>query len=267
MKYIKPLAAALIVAFLATICFFVYIYQKPTNGVFILEYHKVNDVDKDEYTITVEEFKKQLSYLREQGYTTISLMDFIRAKKYHEQLPPKPIILTFDDGYEDNYTNVMPILQSYGMKGTVFVVSNLVGRKGYLTWQQLKKMQNENIELGCHTANHIPLTKLSEKRMYEEIHLSKLLMEWKGLKTIYFFSYPSGKYNAEAEKLLKQDKYLGAVTGQPGYNTFATDPYRLQRTYIGRSVFGLLDFKCRLLKSKLFGEFDIAQNKQDSEVK
>ncbi|WP_231036255.1 polysaccharide deacetylase family protein [Pectinatus sottacetonis] len=227
-----------------------------------MEYHKVNDIDNDEYTISTKMFDKQLDYLSAHGYKTISLMDFVRAKKYGEKLPSKAVILTFDDGYEDNYTNVMPILKKHHMKETVFIIANYVGKKGYLTWNQLKEMQNTNFELGSHTANHIPLTTLSPSKINSEINLSKLLMEWRGLKTIYFFSYPNGAYNSTALKDLKKYGYLAAVTGNFGLNTFSTNPYLLQRTYIPRSRWGIFDFKLRILKSRLCSSFNINQHRQ-----
>lgn len=240
--------------------FIIYFSQTEEKGVFILEYHRINDQDDDEYTITTKEFKEQMEYLQEQGYKTISFMDFVRAKKYGEKIPEKSVILTFDDGYEDNYTEVMPILAGYGMKGTVFIISNRVGVEGYLTWEQLKEMQTANIELGGHTANHLPLASLPPQKIDDELRLSKLLMEWNGLQTIYFFSYPNGSYNDTVIEDLRKNGYLTAVTGTPGVNTFATDPYRLQRTYIPRSKLGLLDFKLRLLKSRLYTKFNIRQN-------
>ncbi|MDQ0202697.1 polysaccharide deacetylase family protein [Pectinatus haikarae] len=239
----------------------IYFSGEDKNNILILEYHRVNDVDDDEYTISTKEFRKQIEYLSEQGYSTISLMNFIRAKKYGDKLPDKSVILTFDDGYEDNYTEVMPILAENNMTGTVFIITNSIGLEGYLTWDQLREMQLVNMEIGSHTANHIPLASLEPEKINDEIHLSKLLMEWKGLKTIYFFSYPNGSYNDTAQTDLRADGYLGAVTGDPGINTFATDAYRLQRTYIPRSKLGMLDFKLRILKSKLYTEFNIKQNK------
>ena len=88
------------------------------------------------------------------------MMDFIRAEKYGEELPENPIIITFDDGYEDNYTNMMPMINAMGMKATMFMATNYIGKENYVSWQQLKEMQDNNIEIGSHTANHLPLTEV-----------------------------------------------------------------------------------------------------------
>ena len=82
----------------------------PPEGVLILEYHKVNDWSDDSYTVPTAEFAAQLDELSARGYTTISLLDFLRAKKGKQKLPDKPVILTFDDGYLDNYTDMLPLL-------------------------------------------------------------------------------------------------------------------------------------------------------------
>lgn len=107
----------------------VYIY--PPKGVMIFEYHRVNDdtVDTDDYSLSREQFQEQLDYFKENNYHTISMMDFIRAEKYGEELPENPIIITFDDGYEDNYTNMMPMINAMGMKATMFMATNYIGKE------------------------------------------------------------------------------------------------------------------------------------------
>ena len=94
-----------------------------------------------------------------------------------QELPEKPVILTFDDGYESNYTELLPILEARGMKATVFMVANSIGREKYLSWEQLKDMQHRGIEIGSHTANHLPLTEMDMETARNEVKLSKLLME------------------------------------------------------------------------------------------
>lgn len=237
------------------------IYMYPPQGVIIFEYHRVNDetAELDDYSLSREEFQEQLDYFKENGYNTISLMDFIRAEKYGEHLPENPIILTFDDGYEDNYTNMMPMVKAMGMKATMFMPVNFIGKDRYVDWQQLKDMQNNGIEIGSHTANHLPLDD-DEINVVDEIRLSKLLMEWNGLKTIYFFSYPNGVYTDEAIQALKDNDYLAAVTGDAGYNTFATDKYLLQRTNVSNNRLGMIGFKWRILKTKIMYRLGLYQH-------
>ena len=252
-----------IVAF-ALLVFISWLTMTPApQGVLVLEYHHVSDDVEDEgwaYTVPVADFKEQLDYLQAQGYTTISMQDFVRAKKGKQELPDKPLILTFDDGYEDNYTVLLPMLEERGMKATVYMVTNSIGRKGYLSWNQLRDMQNRGIELGSHTANHQPLTSLERDKQAEEMKLSKLLMEWNGLKTIFTFSYPNGAYDEGMPELLKENEYLTAVTGDGGLNTFKTNPYLLQRTNIPHPRLGLTEFKLRLFKGEVMTRLGIHQH-------
>lgn len=220
----------------------------PAQGIPILAYHMVSDAN-NRYSIDPAIFESQMRYLKEQGYTTISLLEYAKARKGKLQLPEKPIIITFDDGYRDNYTTAVPILEKYGMKGTVFMVANEIGRKGYLTLEQLKELERRNMEIGSHTANHLPLAKLTREEKEREIEKSKLLMEWKGLKTIFFLAYPNGSYDAETIEILKANEYLGALTGNSGYNTFETDPYVLHRINMPNPWFGMMEFKLRFMRA------------------
>lgn len=261
MRYVKYGLGILAFALLV---FISWLTMTPApQGVLVLEYHHVSDDVEDEgwaYTVPVADFKEQLNYLQAQGYTTISMQDFVRAKKGKQELPEKPVILTFDDGYEDNYTTLLPMLEERGMKATVYMVTNSIGRKGYLSWNQLRDMQNRGIELGSHTANHQPLTSLERDKQAEEMKLSKLLMEWNGLKTIFTFSYPNGAYDEGMPELLKENEYLTAVTGDGGLNTFKTNPYLLQRTNIPHPRLGLTEFKLRLFKGEVMTRLGIHQH-------
>ena len=232
----------------------------PPQGVLILEYHKVNDRTKDDYTVPPTEFAAQMDALKEDGYTAISVLDFLRAKKGKQALPEKPVVVTFDDGYSDNYTEALPILEKRGMKATVFMVTNDIGLPGYLTWDQLRDMEKRGVELGSHTANHLPLTEMTLDEARDEAQKSKLQMEWKGLKTIFVLSYPNGKYDKYLPTILKEEEYLAAVTGDPGLNTFKTDPYRLLRINIPPSHFGIREFRLRLWKAKVLAFLGLWQN-------
>lgn len=240
------------------------------EGIPILEYHMVNpgeapgdDPDAYTYIVEPEDFRAQLEYLRSHGYQTITMLEFMKAKKGKLELPEKPIILTFDDGYRDNFTYVLPILEEYGMKAVVYMVTNDIGLPGYLTWDDLRQMQDRGIEIGSHTANHIPLTTLTPEEREDEVKLSKLILEWNGIHTVFSLSYPNGAYDDTLPELLRQNEYLTAVTGDAGLNTFRTDPYLLQRVNIPHPRFGLLEFRYRLWKAELFTKLDICQHRED----
>jgi len=224
----------------------------PPKGVPILEYHMVNDTVDSEYNVPPEKFEQQLLYLRQQGYTTISLLEFAKARKGKFALPEKPIILTFDDGYRDNVEKALPLLEKYAMKATMFIIVNDIGRELYCSMDDLRVWTGRGMELGSHTANHADLPKLDRMKREEEVQASKLLLEWRGLPTVFFLSYPYGEYDAETQELLRANDYLGAVTGEAGLNTFDTDMYRLRRVNVPNPHFGIAEFKWRLLKGAIW---------------
>ena len=250
-----PLPMLLLMAFAAWV-----LTAAPPEGFPILEYHMVTEnphPDAKPYVVPPEDFAEQLDYLAEEGYTTITPQDYARARKGKQQLPEKPIILSFDDGYEDNWRVVLPMLEERGMKAVFYMVTNSIGKPGYLTWDNLFDMERRGMEIGSHTANHLPLTTLSPEKQREELRLSKLMLEWKGMKTIYSFSYPNGSYNAGVVTMLAEEEYLTAVTGEAGLNTLETNPYLLRRVNIPPPHFGLTEFRLRLMKADIAARLDV----------
>ena len=253
---LKLALALLLAAAVAFLGYSYHIYTQPDpDGVLILEYHLVQDEElpeNDVYRVSVKDFLEQLDYLAEKGYTTISIRDFLRAKKGLETLPAKPVILTFDDGYKSNYSVLLPILEERKLKATIFMPTNFIGEERYMSWAELKDIQKRGVEIGSHTANHLDLEELTPQEVRDELRLSKLLMEWNGMETIYTFSYPHGANIEGIEDILKEEEYLAAVTGDAGINTASTNPYFLKRVQIPNPTFNLPEFKYRLFKAKFF---------------
>ena len=251
----RKLSVAIILS--ALVAAIIFLLPEP-EGFPILEYHQVTDEQLDPdfevYNVPPEEFSAQLDYLQTQGYTTITLQDFMRVVHGKGELPDKPIVLTFDDGYADNYSTMLPILEAHSMTAVVYVITNELGKENYLTLDALKDMQRRGIEIGSHTADHLPLTSLDAKAQLKQIHESKIFLEWSGLATIYSLSYPNGAFNSAIEEMLKQSEYLTAVTGEAGLNTLDTNPYELYRVHIRKPRFGLTEFKFRLFKAKFFAK-------------
>jgi peptidoglycan/xylan/chitin deacetylase (PgdA/CDA1 family) len=110
-------------------------------------------------------------------------------------LPSKPIVITFDDGYEDNFLTALPIMEKYNMKATVFIVPNLVNNPGYLSWQQITAMQDRQMEIGSHTMNHLGLSELNPDEQRREAIDSKAIIEQHIGRSVKFFAYPYGEFN------------------------------------------------------------------------
>ena len=123
-----------------------------------------------------------------------------------------------------------------------------------MSLDQLKDMQRRGIEIGSHTSDHIALTSLDEIFRRRHVRESKIFLEWSGLEPICSLSYPNGAFNAELEKILREENYLTAVTGEAGLNTLQTNPFELYRVHIRKPRFGLTEFKFRLWKAKFFAK-------------
>jgi peptidoglycan/xylan/chitin deacetylase (PgdA/CDA1 family) len=148
-------------------------------------------------------------------------------------LPPRPFLLTIDDGNLDNYTNAFPIMQKYGFTGVLYLVGNYIGAKDYMTVDQILEMHNAGWEVGSHSMNHLDLTKLEPDAMrYEIVESRETLEEELGIPVLTF-AYPFGLYNDAAVDYIKFAGYIGAM-GASGYSPSQGEwnLYDLQRVEI-----------------------------------
>ncbi len=230
-------------------------------GVPILAYHEVADevAGEDEanlYSVSPDQFEQQLIYLKNSGYHSVSLHEVYEAWQGRAVLPSKPIVITFDDGYEDNYTQALPLLEKYGFSSTVFIIVNKIGENDYLSWDEVRAMQAQHTEIGSHTLNHVSLGETASPDKQQEIVESKRLIEGEIHRPVEFLAYPYGSYDPECFALLAEAGYLGACTGKTGYNLSGDgQPYGLKRVNIPRPRLGLWEFKLRLWKSLLLSPF------------
>jgi len=228
----------------------------PTTGVPILAYHQVSEED-DIYSVTGEQFEEQMKYLQENGYHAISLEDLFKSYQGQVKLPGKPVIITFDDGYEDNYLTALPIMEKYGMRATVFVVPSLVGTTEYLSWQQVKALVERHTEIGSHTMSHVALNEISPEEQRHEIEDSKRVLEQHISKPVVFFAYPYGQFTATTQQILREAGYQGACSGIAGLNPNSTDAYALKRINVPHPKYGLWEFRLRLFRAHLYNKLGL----------
>jgi len=177
----------------------------PEKTVKVLCYHKISDA-ADPLSVTPEVFESQLLALQEYGYNVISLAEFHQfMTKQNIVLPPKPVLLTFDDGYEDNYTNAYPLLKKYNMSGTFFVITKLVNQPGRMTSTQILRMSRNGMYFGSHTVNHREMDCLSNQDLIKELADSKLYLEWILNQEISAIAYPEGRINEHV--ILETDNF------------------------------------------------------------
>ncbi len=225
------------------------------GGVPVLNYHQINDHDHNALTLSVAEFDAQMKYLAENGYHTITSDELADHFEKGAPLPDKPVLITFDDGYIDNYKNAYPILQKYGLKGSIYIVTDYLNvYPNYLTWQIAKEMQDSgSIDIQCHTMTHVALSELSSlEALYHEAVDSKKAIEMHLKKSVTSLAYPCGAYNDEVQSVVKEAGYRTAFTVRYGLTYANDDPYALNRIPIfGSTSHSFLRFKLRLVFAPL----------------
>ncbi len=226
----------------------------------VLNYHKVDNINHS-LSISPPEFEEQMQYLHDNGYHTITPDQLVAYLKYGSTLPEKPIMLSFDDGYLDNYTNAYPIMKKYGFTATIFVVTNLVGRDPrFMNWDQAREMQQEGFVFGSHTVNHVVLTKLSSEEALNELVDSRLEIEQQLGKPPLYFAYPTGAYNMQIEDLVRRAGYKAAFTIRYGQVGQDSNIYALERIPIFKGQKTFRSFFIRLNAAPILERLGIIRN-------
>jgi peptidoglycan/xylan/chitin deacetylase (PgdA/CDA1 family) len=215
----------------------------------ILMYHYISEPpeDADKYrkdlSVTPEDFEEQMTYLAENGFESVDLYDLSLAITSKRELPEKPIVISFDDGYLDNYENAFPIMQKYGMKGTFFVITQFIdeSRAGYMTWDHVKEMSKAGMRIESHSKTHPDLS-IAEREyiIYEALGSQETIAAHIGYIPRYF-CYPSGRYNKETIAILEELDYWGAVTTADGSWHGFNDRFEWPRIRI-RNITTLAEF-------------------------
>lgn len=192
--------------------------------------------------VSPEAFGKQMKFLRDKNYNVIPLTEFIERVKKGEKIPHKTLAITFDDGLKNNFTNAYPVLKKYGLPATMFVITDFIGEEDFITWSQIREMQDGGIFIGSHTMSHVWLPSLNEEGIREELAVSKKILERMTQRDITTLSYPLGAFDERVKKIAEETGYIGAVTTNPGRKYPKNDPYALKRIRISMTSGSLLTF-------------------------
>lgn len=226
----------------------------------VLNYHKVDDL-YHALSLSPQEFDEQMNYLYTNGYHTITPDQLTAYLKSGKALPEKPVLITFDDGYLDNYTNAYPIMKKYGFTATIFLITGIVGHdQRYLNWDQAREMQKDGFVLGSHSVTHQSLTKLNPDQIRQELSESRAEMERQLGQKPRYFAYPTGAYNLAIEELVREAGYRGAFTIRYGQVGIESDPYALERIPIFKGAHSLRSFIIRLTGAPLLERLGIIRS-------
>ena len=207
--------------------------KDSANGtkVIVLNYHNIDNMNIS-LSVLPKDFEAQMKYLKENNFHTITPDELYSALSGSTELPENPVLITFDDGYEDNYVYAYPILQKYGFKGTIFVITSFLDKnmKNYVTWEQAEEMEaSGTISIQSHTVTHSSMTELSDEQLRHELADSKQAIESHLNKPIHFIAYPTGTYNLHIAQLVKEAGYDGAFTIKYGNVDKASNLYAIER--------------------------------------
>ncbi len=208
----------------------------------VLLYHYVRPMPINDrlgvgLTVTPEAFSQQLAYLLAQGYTPISSTQLCGALTSSVKLPTKPIVLTFDDGTKDFDTTVYPILQTYGVPATVFMIAGFIGNERYLSWDELHTLgQSPLVTIGAHGLNHVSLTTLEAGIAQRQLTLSRNMLKLASGQAVDTFAYPNGATSSAIEKMAERSGYECAFSTILGAHQATGKRFELQRVRAGSSV-------------------------------
>ena len=193
----------------------------------ILAYHSVSEHRRDGLAVRAADFEDQLSWLHRHGYRSVTLADYMAQAV---ETGARIVLITFDDGYADNYTVALPVLDRYGFVATIFLVSDYVNTDRVfswdvpkiatqddsalyrvLTWEQVHEMAAYGIEFGSHTCTHPELTRISVEQRSEEIVRSRADLQAKLGCKVVSFCYPRGALNTDVIQMVEEAGYRCAV--------------------------------------------------------
>jgi peptidoglycan/xylan/chitin deacetylase (PgdA/CDA1 family) len=239
----------------------------------VLMYHKVNNLPENPLSVPVSVFDEQMAQLRELGYTVVDLDAVLAHYGEGVPLPPRAVLITFDDGYRDNLSNALDVLRRHGYPAVLFVPigylddqfplphEERLAQRGLLNrtlrWDELADLERGGIQVESHGISHRPLAALEVDEAAREIVLSKLRLEERLGRPVRAFAYVKGSeahYRPVHLSLLRQAGYEVAFTSVSGANGPAVDPLRLHRynvePYSARTFELVLAGACDLIAAK-----------------
>ena len=219
------------------------------RGIPVLYYHSVHPNSTNEVIITPNLLKEHLSYLKDENYISLTMNDVRNYLVHNEPIPEKSILITFDDGYMDNYYNAFPILKDLNLKATIFCTTSALDGKYYLSEDAIREMSDYGIDIQSHTVNHPNLDKLTYADQLIEMINSKKTLERIINKEIYAIAYPFGDFNDDTIKAAKEAGYTLGFTTNRGLSDREDNLLKLDRIYVS-SNYDLNTFKAVLNETK-----------------
>ncbi len=186
-------------------------------GTVILQYHHVDTSTPAITSISIDDFRSHLDYLSENDYYVQTARELISTLSSDNEIPDKRVSITFDDAYKSIYTNAYPLLKQKRFPFTIFVTTDLIGRRHYLSADQLREMQQHGATIANHTHSHTHLLRMKTAesndawllRVKAEIEQAQAILESEFGETPRLLAYPYGEYNQQVLDLVGQMGFVG----------------------------------------------------------
>jgi len=205
----------------------------------VLTYHRVHAlpaVGQLDLIVDPSTFAAELEALRAAGYHTIHQWQLFDALYRGAPLPPKPVIISVDDGYVDDVRTILPDLERLHMVATFFVITGRTSEPGFLDAAQIRELDRAGMDVGDHTAHHVDLTLLTAPELRAETAGSRRALQDILGHPVYYFAYPFGAFNATVEAALRAAGFTMAYTTQAGTAESTAAPLAMPRIHVGRAV-------------------------------
>ncbi len=223
------------------ILFGFYLFYKSSYEVPVLMYHHVGDASqKSSLNVSVETFERQMEFLKVHHYRVMSFEDLIGHIRLGQPVPLNTVVITFDDGYLDNFVNAFPILKKMDFPATIFMITRNIGKNDWLSEEDLRILDSSGVTIGSHTADHAFLPGLKKEEVLVELQNSRNELEKILGHPIFLFSYPAGGVTEEVKRLVAEEGYRGAVT--TNYGKLRDDLYAFHRVKITGADGNLFSF-------------------------
>ena len=209
----------------------------------VLMYHSIDyNHMHSKLSVSPEDFRRQMEFIKN-NYQPLRLIDLSRKIKEGKSVERGDIAVTFDDGYENNYSHAFPVLKEFGVPATISLIFDRIGEEGYLNQEQIREMKESGlIDFSSHTLSHKFLTDYSLDIVNKEIFDSKKKLEDMFCWNFDIFVYPGGRFNSEIKSLVEEAGYYAAYATSPGEQFDNDDIYALKRVRISRSSHSLWIF-------------------------
>jgi peptidoglycan/xylan/chitin deacetylase (PgdA/CDA1 family) len=231
----------------------------------VLLYHSVHPAGgglMERYTLTPAVFRSHLSWIADHGFDTLNVSAYADALRTGTPLPPRPLVVTFDDGYADFADHARPLLERYRIRCTLYVTTRPIGenRRGalagrpMLTWPELRRLAAPGVEIGAHSHEHAQLDLLPAAAAGDQIRTCRRLIEERLGAGVRSFAYPHGYHSAATRREVQRAGYTSACAVRNARSHRGDDPYALARIMFERD-----DGVDVLRRACLGGEYPMAE--------